>query len=115
MATTRRATHVAANYMMEWELRLSAPDSRSLAHGGSCCNGHVPESFVVSTWTREAWRVSGRRWPRQTVPPHDLQQAGVIGQFQILRGLRHVPIALFERGNQDLPLSLGLPLEKAAP
>src|SRR3989454_2136808 len=42
-----------------------------------------------------------------SMPPHDLQQAGVIGQAEPLCGLRDAPIVALQRRHDDTALGLG--------
>src|ERR1051325_356542 len=46
--------------------------------------------------------------PADPVPPHDLQQAGVVGETELLGRLGDVPVIALERGHDDLPLRFRL-------
>src|SRR5438128_1384389 len=46
--------------------------------------------------------------PTDVMPPHDLEQTGVIGEAQRLRGARDVPVVPLQGGDDDLAFRLGL-------
>jgi hypothetical protein len=48
------------------------------------------------------------------VPPHDLEQARVVGEAHLLRRPRDVPRVPLQRGDDDLPLRLRLQLDERA-
>src|SRR6476469_5088685 len=62
----------------------------------------------VSSWTRAASAAA------QAMPPHDLEQTGMVGQPELLRRFRDVPLVALERGDDDLPLRFRFALEKRA-
>ena len=46
------------------------------------------------------------------MPPHDLEQARVIGEAELLRGARDVPLVALEGADDDPALRLGLQLDE---
>src|SRR5574341_1983333 len=68
-------------------------------------------STIVSRRTRST---PLGRVPLDTQTPHDLEQARVIGQPELLRRLGHVPFVALQRLNHDLPLRFLFLLLKGA-
>src|SRR6185437_5489187 len=76
----------------------------------SCPGGHEKPAVTVSAWTRAAratLSVAG-----DAVATHDLEQARVIGESQILRGTRDVPLVPLQCGHDDLALRFRLELHE---
>src|SRR6267143_1880588 len=75
---------------------------------------HVSDQFLSPCVTRSHFEecvstyslTAPLRVPLDTQTPHDFQQAGVIGQAQLLRSLRNMPLVSFESLDDDLPLCL---------
>ena len=63
---------------------------------------------LVSGRTRAGCSGIPLRALAQAVPPHDFQQARVIGEAEGFGGLRDMPPVLVERGEHDLPFGLRL-------
>src|SRR5688572_9889595 len=72
---------------------------------GSCTGGHASRRLFVSGWTHGLAST-------HTVPPHDLEQARMVRQPELLGRLRDVPLVSLECLDHDLSLRLRLSLDE---